>query len=502
MSSCRDDFESTASTGNLEFSRDTVYLDTVFTNVGSSTYTLKVYNRGNSLINIPTLGLARGEESRYRLNVDGRPGKFFNDVEILPRDSIFIFIETTLDYNTFTNDSTSLLYTDAITFDNGANEQHVELVTLVQDAVFLFPKRDANGVKETLSLGESSKGEELLVEGFLLEDDELTFTNEKPYVIYGYAAVGTEKTLTIEAGARVHFHEDSGIIVGNNGSLKVNGSQSQDTLKMENQVIFEGDRLEPLYTDVPGQWGTIWLTAGSKNNEIHNATIKNATIGVLVDSNAGNGIPTLAINNTQIYNSSNIGLLAQTATVTGENLVINNAGISALSLALGGSYTFKHATIVNYLQQGFRQAAALQISNFVPTEAGALAADLKQAKFINCVISGNRSEELQLQAVEQAAFNYTFTNCLLRFDDPFQDLTGTDLYDFGDTTKYMGVIISSDPLFKNALSNDLRIGEDSPANGTALPEAAATVPFDILGIPRTGNPDIGAYESIIFKHKM
>ena len=43
-SSCRNDFETVPSTGNLEFSRDTVFLDTVFTNIGSSTYNLKVYN--------------------------------------------------------------------------------------------------------------------------------------------------------------------------------------------------------------------------------------------------------------------------------------------------------------------------------------------------------------------------------------------------------------------------------------------------------------------------
>jgi hypothetical protein len=44
-SSCRNDFETVPSTGNLEFSQDTVFLDTIFSNIGSSTYNLKVYNR-------------------------------------------------------------------------------------------------------------------------------------------------------------------------------------------------------------------------------------------------------------------------------------------------------------------------------------------------------------------------------------------------------------------------------------------------------------------------
>ena len=51
-SSCRNDFETVPSTGNLEFSRDTVYLDTIFSNIGSSTYNLKVYNRSDDDINI------------------------------------------------------------------------------------------------------------------------------------------------------------------------------------------------------------------------------------------------------------------------------------------------------------------------------------------------------------------------------------------------------------------------------------------------------------------
>ena len=82
-SSCRNDFETVASTGNLEFSKDTVYLDTIFSNIGSSTYNLKVYNRSNEDINIPTVRLGQGEASNYRLNVVGIDGKFFDIVQVL-----------------------------------------------------------------------------------------------------------------------------------------------------------------------------------------------------------------------------------------------------------------------------------------------------------------------------------------------------------------------------------------------------------------------------------
>ena len=50
-----DNFESIPSTGELVFSSDTIYLDTVFTNTGSSTRTLKVYNKSSKNIRVPSI---------------------------------------------------------------------------------------------------------------------------------------------------------------------------------------------------------------------------------------------------------------------------------------------------------------------------------------------------------------------------------------------------------------------------------------------------------------
>ena len=60
VSSCRKDFNTIPSSGALEFSKDTVFLDTVFTNIGSATYNLKVYNRGKNAITIPEIKLENG----------------------------------------------------------------------------------------------------------------------------------------------------------------------------------------------------------------------------------------------------------------------------------------------------------------------------------------------------------------------------------------------------------------------------------------------------------
>ena len=73
-SSCRTDFEFTPDVSSLSFSKDTVYLDTIFSNIGSSTYNLKVYNQSSENILISSLKLGQGENSFYRLSVDGMNG--------------------------------------------------------------------------------------------------------------------------------------------------------------------------------------------------------------------------------------------------------------------------------------------------------------------------------------------------------------------------------------------------------------------------------------------
>lgn len=496
-SSCRKDFEFTPSSGNLEFSKDTVYLDTVFTNIGSSTYNLKVYNNSNKDIVIPSVSLEQGQLSNYRLNVDGKAGKEFTDIEILAKDSIFIFIETTIDIEDLSLTETQFVYTDAINFGSSSNEQKVELVTLVQDAVFLYPNR-VNGIKESLLLDEEN-GIETRIEGFFLEDNELVFTNEKPYVIYGYAAVGSSKTAIFEAGSRVHFHSGSGLIVADGGSLKINGTLSTDFELLENEVIFEGNRLEPSFSNTPGQWGTIWLTNGSTGHEINYLTIKNASVGILIDNNDGNTSPTLTIKNTQIYNSSNFGIWAKTAHIDAENLVIGNAGQASLYCNIGGIYNFKHCTFANYWDNGFRSLPSVLIDNYLDLGDGNIfSQELQQANFTNCIIYGNSNIELILDKVENTTFNYHFKNCLLKFDDFNNQYIQVPLYDFTDVSLFVNILLNENPDFKDTQEQKFSIGQESVGINQADTETASEVPTDILGINRTTSPDIGAFQNIIF----
>lgn len=490
FSSCRKDFSTNLSSGNLTFSKDTVYLDTVFTNIGSSTYNLKVYNKSSHAISIPFVGLDKREDSFYRLNVDGIPGKVFEDVEILAKDSLFIFIETTIDYNQVTNP----IYTDKIVFDTGENLQEVQLITLVKDAYFLFPSKDATGLIETINIGIDTEGENININGFYL-DENTTFTNEKPYVIYGYCAVPENKTLIIEAGANIHFHSNSGLIIDKNATLTIAG-------ELGNEVFIEGDRLESQFSDIPGQWGTIWLRAGSKDHSINYAIIKNASAGIIMDSIGSDSSPTLIIKNTQIYNSSNFGILGRETSISGENLVINNSGQSSLACTIGGTYNFTHSTFTNFWNNSLRQYPSVLINNFFTYTEGNTQVvetrDLMDANFTNCIIDGNTNLELSLDKVEGSQFNFMFKNNLIRFNDINNSFTEIPEYNFEDESHFTSNILNGNSNFKSPFTNELIIGENSDALESASNEGTLIVPIDILGILRSTPADIGAYQHIIF----
>lgn len=515
FSSCRNDFEFEDYQGNLKFSKETVYLDTVFSNIGSSTYRLKVYNNSDTDLVIPTLKLGKGVSSKFRLMVDGLTGedhngdkigdgKIFYNVELLARDSMFVFIEVTssiLDAN-----PVDFLYTDEIQFYSKNNQvlQKVNLVTLVQDAVFIYPERTGspnNFSYEIANLGLNSNGNPLNIIGSNLSNndpingDELLWTNQKPYVIYGYAVVPNGQTLVINKGAKVYFHANSGLLVNKTASLQINGTKSE-------QVVFEGDRLEYSFSETPGQWGAIvFLSEINDNNWIKYATIKNASVGLfmqpfeLYQDNPPSilGSPNILIENSRFYNHSNIGILGRNATITGKNVVINNCGEASLACTFGGSYNFTHSTINNSFNS--TKQTSLVLNDYRKISQTTFDTRNLQANFNNCIIYGSNSRNIFLDK-KGSNFNFTFDHCLIKFNS--QNLSDTqNLYVFTNNTYYKNCSITDNstthnPKYKNVNRNQLWPTQDlnlpfNPlfANG-----------LDINEQPRASNTNLGAYQTI------
>ena len=497
-SSCRKDFDfRPVQNSELRFSRDTVYLDTVFTNISSATYTLKVYNKSDDPISIPSIYLENGATSNFRLNVDGRVGKSFDEVELLPKDSMYVFVETTADIQQLTSSNTQFLYEDKIRFsDVGA----VTLMTLVQDAVFLYPEKDDQGIKESIPIGIDDIGNTVGLEGFYLDDDELVFTNEKPYVIYGYMGVPSGKTVTFEAGARVHFHKNSGVIVAKDATMIVAGTASSDPEKLEGEVVFEGDRLEPLYDYIPGQWGAIWLTAGSTQHQFNHATIKNASVGILMDFNDETNTPTLTLENTQIHNSSAFNLWGKTAHISAVNSVFGNAGQSSFAGTIGGKYSFKHCTFANYWNKGFRTTPAVLLNDYAQLADGSnFIKPLTEATFENCIIEGSQFVEFYVEQEGNDAMHFYLNHTAIQFESSNTEIVNNPFFDWENSSYYNQIIRNRTPAFVRTDENDMRITQQSEFLGKGDVSVGASIPVDLAGKSRTSPPDLGAYQHVVIE---
>ncbi|HSV89287.1 MAG TPA: hypothetical protein VLH61_11655 [Bacteroidales bacterium] len=458
--SCRDDNIDTDPSLRLSFSTDSLLFDTVFTTLGSSTRSFMVYNDHHRRIRIESVRLGAGSGSFFRMNVDGRSGTYIRDIEIGPNDSIFVFVEVTIDP---VNQDLPLIIADSILFSLNQNIQEVVLTAWGQDAIFIRP----NFFDPELQIG------------YHLIEESTTWTARKPYVIFGLAVMAANRTLTIEAGTKIHFHNNASLVFLGGSTLRVQGT-------MEQPVIFQGNRLENFFRDVPGQWGRIWLTATSKDHVIDHAIIKNGTVGIHVDSIGSVNAPTLIIRNTVIKNKSLAGLIAQGSHVLGENLLIANCGQRTLHLALGGRYEFRHSTFANYFNlhgSPVRRTPSVFINNYYRDLQGVIhPRDFEHLYFGNSIIYGVLQEELQFDLLPGSITPFVFDHSLLRTQIPSTD------------SRFVSCIFNLSPQFHDVTEQDYRLNANSPAIRAGKPELAVEVPFDLLGRARTIPPDIGAFQ--------
>ena len=121
--------------------------------------------------------------------------------------------------------------------------------------------------------------------------------------------------------------------------------------------------------------------------------------------------------------------------------------------------------------------------------------DLHAANFTNCIFGGNGNIEFILDKAEGSSFNFNIRNSMIQFNDTNNDYENNAELDFSNSS-YQNTLLNGVPNFRNPEENDFIIGQNSDAVGKALPTVFT---LDILGIDRSINPDIGAYQHIIFE---
>ncbi|PZU86713.1 MAG: hypothetical protein DI529_08335 [Chryseobacterium sp.] len=443
----RDDISFESPSQLLRFSTDTVFCDTVYNQMRSETYAVKVYNNENKDVLIPRIALEGGSGSLYRINVDGKVGTSFENVALRKKDSLYVFVEIAPVAN-----APEAIAEDKVVFNTPAGEQKVTLFSVVQDAEYF------------IQTGENP----------VTINDNTTWTKDKVKVIFGNLNVAEGKTLTMEKGTKVYFRKNSGMNFEKNSGLIVKGDLGEE-------VVFRGDRSDTKYDTLPANWNGIKMEEGSLLN-MNYARVFGGNVGLQLKKNDA------TINNSIFHTFQNVGIYAIHSTqFTANNLVMNNCGEADIAIASGGTYNLNYCTLANYWNLNPSMSAlGIFATNGWENENGEIEVSDPTLVVNNSIIYGDVPDMISFTKVGNSGnFNTTFKNSLLKFTSN----SGLN----PDNSN----IRNEDPKFQNYFTHkmNLRVKSDSKAKDNGTPNYNSITLQDIVKTPRpSSKPTIGAYQ--------
>ena len=458
---CSDDVQYTEdSQARISFSVDTIAFDTVFTTIGSSTKYLHVYNDNKKAVRLSSVRLASGGKSGFRVNVDGQYGTTFSDIDILKEDSLFVFVEVTV--NPFDSDS-PVLVRDSLQFTlaNGHTQQ-VILQAYGQDVIIL-------------------RGETFSV--------DTTLDANRPYLIYDSLVVAPNATLNISKGTTLCLHSGASIHV--HGRINAAGT-------VENPVIFRGDRTDNMFDYLPydrldGQWGGIHIYPESDQNMFDHVDIHSGSYGICCDWSTTENVK-VSVYNSEIHNVAGNGIELNLCSADIVNTQITNAKGNCVDMT-GGAATFLHCTLGQFYPWNSDRGHALQIYN----AKNDTIYPLYQCDFYNSIVTGYADDEIYAsrysgEYADSIPFNLHFESCLVNTDTVGASQYFTNcILDNNDSTAVRATqfkLIDTDIYLYNFQLDSL-----STARGIANPVYSTLYAIDKNGVTRkTDHPDAGCYE--------
>lgn len=450
LSSCSDEEKFTTDRGAiLSFSTDTVSFDTLFTGISSSTERLCAYNRNSSGVRISNVRLSSGGQSGFKMNVDGEYGTSIDNVEILKKDSIFIFVEV-----------------------NAPEQNSVEPTKVEDDIIFTLE----SGIEQKVSLIAYGQDVHILKAQTINGNETLNAT--LPYLIYDSLVVAQGSTLTLEQGTTLCFHNGAQLIV--HGKLNIDGT-------MEKPVTLRGDRTDRLLTNLPydrldNQWGGIYLSPSCTGSAISYADIHGSNYGIISDSISGE----ITIENSIIHNVGGDGLYLLDSKALVVNSQFSNARGNCIAI-LGSTASFYHCTVAQFCPWTADRGNALIVNDYEEEDIPHLAS----AKFYNCFVTGYDDDEVYGTPIGET-LDLNFYNCVL-------------LTDISDTTYFHNCTAEDKDLDRYQSTNfhifdtdayyyDFRLDSLSTARRKGSPEYSKLCPADRNGLPRGESPDAGCYQ--------
>jgi hypothetical protein len=447
--SCRKDNFITSKDAIVQFSADTLFFDTVFVSTGSVTQSVRIINGNDQKLRLSDVKLMGGSGSYFAINIDGSAGPAQQGVELEAGDSLYIFVAVTIKPGTA---NLPFVVQDSIQVSFNGVSRYIQLQAWGQNAHFLRNE---------------------VIRGNVVWDNTL------PYVILGGLQVDTTAHLTIQQGCRIYSHADAPLLV--DGTLEVSGGK--DTA---NRVLFQSDRLDDPYRDLPGGWPGIYFRPSSANNKLQYTTIRNAYQAVVVEGPPAGGFPQLSMEECIIDNSYDAGISGTGASIQASNCLISNCGKNIV-LGYGGNYQFLHCTAASYSNELMPHTQpVLSVSNYILQGSATLTNDLS-ADFINCIFwgdNGNVDNEVQVSRQGTTAFHVGFSNCDWKVKSTPGDVTVANM------------IAGADPMF-DSVNNIRRIYNFHLKAGSPLIDKGlgTAVSIDLDGNSRpVGMPDPGCYE--------
>ena len=455
FTSCRKESFSTDASHSINVESDTIWFDTVFTKVNSQTplsvnKQIKIYNPYDESIRT-NIRLGGGEQSHFRLNVDGVPGHSFTDIEIFPKDSIFIFLEIHPDPNNNSPDFNPLIIRDSIMYSTNGNDRKTMLIGWGQDAHYIF--RDS------------------------IEQDTSWSDANLPIVVYGYCYVKPGVKLTIEKGLQIHYAPRSWLFV--EGELEVQGTKDEP-------VLMQGDRLQPDWEERSGQWGGIWFNWPTYGNRIEHAIIKNGTVGIYCDTIPGDpSSENVTISKTMVRNMTFDGIAGRGSRIVVQNSVAANCGRYTFLGSQGGDYYVRNSTFYTGRGSFIRNNPTFGFTNRTRDEFGRITAVYPiRYDFRNNIVDGVFSDGEFVGDVDTSASV---------LGQP--SLIENNLLKTIEINVYSGNgnILNADPLFLDIDNFNFDIDSVSPAKDKGQ-ELSPRVVDDFCDRPRIVPIDIGAFE--------
>ncbi len=467
FSSCFNEDFTPSQSSDLSFSIDTLRFDTVFTEIGSITRSVRIRNLSEDNISIQEIKLT-DSDSKFRMNVDGAPGSSFQNIRINGQDSLWVFIEVTINPDEPLSDSPFVI-NETVEVSSESDVSLLHLEAFGQNANY-FPSRDAQGQAI----------------GITCNNGTIVWDDPKPYVVNGLLFIDS-CGLVISPGTEVFVHggvvrlgdqivNDGGLFFLQNGSIDVVGTADQP-------VVIQGDRLEPAFDDVPGQWSGIRLLAGSQNNRFSHTTIRNSIVGIRADSASQ-----VTLESCNIHNTANVGFIGIGAdAVINNSLFYNNAAQSIL-LSQGGNYELNYNTIANNIND----QPGLFIDNFQCLDADCeqIAIRPNTTTIRNTIVTGSNPNEVVIIDITDGntpeSLNLSFNQTLLTINET------ENLFDFESICD--GCLINPEgPLFLDASNDIYALDTMSVGMNQGLP--IPNIVTDIIGVLRDGmTPDIGCFE--------